>query len=260
MSADFWICIPARLQSSRLPRKALADLHGQPMVLRVAQAAQKTKASRILVATDDESIASVVRAAGVECLMTRADHPSGTDRLAEVALACKAGPDQLIVNLQGDEPLMPAEPLTQVALALANDPDASVATAVTAITDPETFSNPNVVKAVLDANHHALYFSRAGIPYRRASSSSTDGSAAAHQPLGWRHLGLYAYKAGALSQFAKLSPSPAEQLEQLEQLRWLHHGHQIRCVVLDQAPPPGVDTAEDLAAVRKVFEDQPAGL
>ena len=260
MSADFWICIPARLQSSRLPRKALADIHGQPMVLRVAQAAQKTKASRILVATDDESIASVVQAAGIECLMTRPDHPSGTDRLAEVARLCKASPNQLIVNLQGDEPLMPAEPLTQVALALASDPNASVATAVTAITDPETFSNPNVVKAVLGEDGHALYFSRAGIPFRRAGSASTDGSATAAPTLGWRHLGLYAYKAGALLQFADLSPSPAEQLEQLEQLRWLHHGHRIRCVVLDQAPPPGVDTPEDLAVVRKAFEAQPAGL
>ena len=260
MSADFWICIPARLQSSRLPRKALADIHGQPMVLRVAQAAQKTKASRILVATDDESIASVVQAAGIECLMTRPDHPSGTDRLAEVARLCKASPNQLIVNLQGDEPLMPAEPLTQVALALASDPHASVATAVTAITDPETFSNPNVVKAVLGEDGHALYFSRAGIPFRRAGSASTDGSTTAAPTLGWRHLGLYAYKAGALLQFADLRPSPAEQLEQLEQLRWLHHGHRIRCVVLDQAPPPGVDTPEDLAVVRKAFEAQPAGL
>jgi 3-deoxy-manno-octulosonate cytidylyltransferase (CMP-KDO synthetase) len=260
MSADFWICIPARLQSSRLPRKALADLQGQPMVLRVVQAAQTTQASRILVATDDEAIASVVRAAGVECLMTRADHPSGTDRLAEVASLCKAKPDQLIVNLQGDEPLMPAEPLTQVALALANDPTASVATAVTAIDDPETFTNPNVVKAVLDAHQHALYFSRAGIPYKRSVQSAPDLLAAATHPIGWRHLGLYAYRAGALSQFASLSPSPAEQLEQLEQLRWLHHGHQIRCVILNQAPPPGVDTPEDLAVVRKAFEKQPAGL
>jgi 3-deoxy-manno-octulosonate cytidylyltransferase (CMP-KDO synthetase) len=260
MSADFWICIPARLHSSRLPRKALVDLHGQPMVVRVVQAAQRTRASRIVVATDDESIASAVRATGVDCLMTSPDHPSGTDRLAEVAHRCQAGPDQLIVNLQGDEPLMPPEPLTQVALALSQDPSASVATAVTAITDHETFQNPNVVKAVLDDRQHALYFSRAGIPFHRAAHPASTRDADQPEPLGWRHLGLYAYKAGALAKFAGLRPSPAEQFEQLEQLRWLHHGHQIRCVILDQAPPPGVDTAEDLEAVRKALAHAPAGL
>jgi 3-deoxy-manno-octulosonate cytidylyltransferase (CMP-KDO synthetase) len=259
MSADFWICIPARLHSSRLPRKALVDLHGQPMVVRVVQAAQRTQASRIVVATDDEAIASVVRATGVECLMTSPNHPSGTDRLAEVARLCQAGPDQLIVNLQGDEPLMPPEPLTQVALALSQDPSASVATAVTPIRDHETFQNPNVVKAVLNDHQHALYFSRAGIPFHRGSQASC-APGTDREPLGWRHLGLYAYKAGALAKFAGLTPSPAEQQEQLEQLRWLHHGHRIRCVMLDQAPPPGVDTAEDLEAVRQALAHNPAGL
>lgn len=249
MVSNYWICIPARLRSSRLPEKALADLAGQPMVVRVAQAAARTRASRILVATDDRAIESAVKAAGFECLMTRADHATGTDRLAEVVQQTRAEPHQVLVNLQGDEPLMPQAPLDQVAIALDADPLASVSTAVTAIEDQATLQNPNVVKAVIGLAGQALYFSRAPIPYQR------DGSAVPEPgvPLGWRHLGLYAYRAAALEAFAHWSPSPAETREQLEQLRWLHQGHRITCVELASAPPPGVDTAEDLEVVRRAF-------
>ena len=245
---NFWVLIPARMGAGRLPGKPLADLAGEPMVVRVAKVAQSAGAARVVVATDSEAISQAVHEAGVESILTRADHASGTDRLAEAVALLGAQPAQLVVNLQGDEPLMPPEALRLAAQALQAHPQASVSTAVTPMVQ-EDICNPNQVKAVCDQSGMALYFSRAPIPFWRDPSPSEAPPARV-----LRHLGLYAYRAGPLSDFWQWGPCGLETMEQLEQLRWLHRGHRIATFLLETPPPPGVDTPEDLERMRAILK------
>jgi len=239
----FTVVIPARLASSRLERKALADLGGKPMVVRVAERAAQSKAKQILVATDAVEIESVCQAAGLNVLMTRADHPSGTDRIAEVASRLGLDDEALIVNVQGDEPLIPVELINQVADTLAANSECVMSTAAVAIQNAEEITNPNAVKVVLNQRHEALYFSRAAVPYDRTQSS----------PTYYRHIGIYAYRVGFLKKYTQLSSSPLEVAESLEQLRVLWHGDRIAVHLASVLPPAGVDTPEDLARVRALF-------
>ncbi len=257
----FVALIPARLGSTRLPDKPLADLGGKPMVVRVAERAAAAGAQRVAVATDSRRIADAVTAAGFEAILTRADHASGTDRLAEAAAQLRLAPQCIVVNVQGDEPLIPPALVGAVAARLAAAPDCSIATAATAIDDPAAFLDPNVVKVVCDRALRALYFSRAPIPFERDAMTGFPhrlpgrlpaGLAGAGLPL--RHIGLYAYRADFLDAYPRLERSPLEALESLEQLRALWHGHRIAVLRAAQAPPAGVDTAADLARVRAAFE------
>jgi 3-deoxy-manno-octulosonate cytidylyltransferase (CMP-KDO synthetase) len=237
----FDVVIPARYASTRFPGKPLADLGGKPMVVRVCERAAQSGAAAVHVATDDERIASAVRSHGHSALMTRADHASGTDRLAEAASQLKLSDHQIVVNLQGDEPLMAPALIGQVA-ALLEQKDAVVSTACHAIHDPVALANPNVVKVVLDAEGYALYFSRAQIPHPREAGGAW-----------YRHAGIYGYRVGFLKRFSSLPPAPLEKTEALEQLRVLWHGFRIAVAVSETEIPPGVDTPQDLEAVRKMF-------
>lgn len=241
--------IPARYASSRFPGKALAEIGGRPMVVRVAEQARASGAARVVVATDDSRIAAAAHAHGVETIMTRADHPTGTDRLAEAAAALGLPSDEIVVNAQGDEPLLDPGLMRGVANLLVRHPDAAIATACHAIDNDEDAFNPNVVKVVLDARGHALYFSRATIPWARAEFAACPGQLPAGLPL-YRHYGLYAYRVGFLAAFPTLAPAAIETGEALEQLRALWHGYRIVVAVSDGAPAPGVDTPADLARVR----------
>ena len=247
----FTVIIPARLASTRLPNKPLADLGGKPMVVRVAERAQLSGATRIVVATDHPDIEAACRAHGVEVCMTRADHPSGTDRIAEVAHKLGLGPEEVVVNLQGDEPLI--DPTLLAAAAALVTPGVPVGTCAHPITDPAEVFNPNVVKVVLDKAGRALYFSRATIPWHRdAFARSTSELPAGYAPL--RHIGLYAYSAAFLQQYPALEPAPLEQVEALEQLRVLWHGFPIAVHITPDAPGAGVDTPEDLERVRQSYQ------
>lgn len=249
----FKIVVPARHSSSRLPGKPLLDIIGKPMILRVLDRAQQAGADEVWVATDHPGIAEVVEKAGGQVILTSADHPSGTDRLAEVATRLGWADDVVVVNVQGDEPLIPPALIGQAAAELAADPEAAIATACHPLASPEEFFNPNVVKLVLDARNRALYFSRAPIPWARDAFAADRSALPAGLPA-YRHIGLYAYRAGFLKRYSTLAPSPLEQWEALEQLRAMAHGYPIRVMVLDHAPPAGVDTAEDLERVRRVFD------
>lgn len=251
----FTVLIPARLASTRLPGKPLADIAGRPMVVRVAERARQSGAQRVVVATDSAAIAQACDAHGVPSVMTRADHPSGSDRLAQACELLQLPDDHNVVNVQGDEPLIDPALIDAVATLLQQHPDASMSTAAHAIHDPADMRNPNVVKVVTDARGHALYFSRAPIPWwRDGYGAGSEGIARVSEPRPLRHIGLYGYRAGFLKAFPALSPSPLEHIESLEQLRALWHGHRIAVHVADQAPGPGVDTPEDLARVRAIFE------
>ena len=239
---SFSVLIPARYASSRLPGKALADLGGKPMVVRVAERARESGAARVVVATDDVRIEQVLRAHGIDAVRTRSDHPTGTDRLAEAAARLALPEDDIVVNVQGDEPLLDARLMRRVAELLAAHADADIATACHAIADVDEAFNPNVVKVVLDAAGYALYFSRARIPHPRAPAAPA-----------YRHVGLYAYRASFLREFTGLLPAPIERAEALEQLRALWHGHRIAMVTSETAMPPGVDTPEDLKAVLRMW-------
>ncbi|WUR14793.1 3-deoxy-manno-octulosonate cytidylyltransferase [[Empedobacter] haloabium] len=248
---SFVVIIPARLASTRLPNKPLADLGGKPMIVRVAERARLSGAARIIVATDHESIRAACVAHGIEACMTRADHPSGTDRIAEVARALALAPEAVVVNLQGDEPLI--DPALLAACAGRIGADVPMATCAHPIGDAAEAFNPNVVKVVLDKAGRALYFSRATIPWARdAFAASRDILPAGYAPL--RHIGLYAYRNDFLQAYPGLEQSPLETIEALEQLRVLWHGHPIAVHVTDAAPAPGVDTPEDLARVRRHFD------
>lgn len=265
----FDVLIPARLSSTRLPNKALADIAGEPMIVRVARCARASRAERVVVATDDASIHAAVLAAGFEALMTRADHRCGTDRLAEAAEQLALAPTRIVVNVQGDEPQMPPELIDRVAHCLAEHDDCVMATAAHPIDDPRDWFNSNVVKVVTDCAGFALYFSRAPIPFARdtlrlgvteslAAELRLDGqtipSAASQFGLPARHIGIYAYRAAFLRQFPELASSPLERIESLEQLRVLWHGYSIAVASVDTAPPAGVDTAEDLVRVRRALQ------
>jgi len=247
---SFTVIIPARLASTRLPDKPLADIAGKPMIVRVAERAALSGAARIIVATDHESIRAACAAHGIEACMTRADHPSGTDRIAEVARTLGLAADAVVVNLQGDEPLIDPSLLAACAARIGADvPMATCAHPLDGVAD--TF-NPNVVKVVLDKNGRALYFSRATIPWARdAFAQSKEALPPGYAPL--RHIGLYAYRNDFLQAYPQLAVSPLETIEALEQLRVLWHGHPIAVHVTDSAPAPGVDTPEDLQRVRAHF-------
>ena len=249
----FKIVIPARHASSRLPGKPLLDIAGKPMILRVLERALDAGADEVWVATDHPGIAEVVEEAGGKVIVTSAEHPSGTDRLAEVATRLGWSDDTIVVNVQGDEPLIPPQLIDDVAAALAADAEAAIATACHPLESAEEFFNPNVVKLVMDARGRALYFSRAAIPWARDAFAADRSALPANLPA-YRHIGLYAYRAGFLKRYSSLAPSPLEQWEALEQLRAMAHGYPIQVMVLDHAPPAGVDTAEDLERVRRVFD------
>lgn len=251
--AKFRVVIPARFASTRLPGKPLADIAGKPMVIRVLERALLAGAESVSVATDDQGVLDAVTGFGAEALMTRADHPSGTDRLAEVVETCGWADDDIVVNVQGDEPLIDPALIAAVAQALADQPLASVATAAHPLADAAEFFNPNVVKVVCDTSGAAMMFSRAPIPWARDAFATTRDALPAEFPA-LRHVGLYAYRARFLRQYASLSISPIEQWEALEQLRVMWHGHRIAVVRIDHPPAPGVDTQEDLDRVRRVFD------
>ncbi len=252
----FHVLIPARLASSRLPNKPLADLAGQPMVVRVAERSRLSHARTCTVAADDPSIVQACQQAGVHAILTRTDHPSGSDRLAEACDLLGLPDDAIVVNVQGDEPLIAPGLIDAVAEELRRRPDCVMSTAAHAITEPGEFISPHVVKVVLDRRQTALYFSRAPIPWWRDGMAQawTDGVAQlAPQGRALRHIGLYAYRVGFLKRFPLLEPAPLEQTESLEQLRVLWHGERIAVHVTDHAPGPGVDTPEDLARVRHLL-------
>ncbi|MDR3453928.1 MAG: 3-deoxy-manno-octulosonate cytidylyltransferase [Rhodoferax sp.] len=259
---SFTVLIPARLASTRLPNKPLADLGGAPMVVRVAQRAMQSGASgssgtggvpavRVVVAGDSAQIVTACQAHGVEAVLTRADHPSGSDRLAEACDLLGLPDDAIVVNVQGDEPLIEPSLIDAVAELLLQRPEAAMSTAAHAIDTMADFVNPNVVKVVLDRQGLALYFSRAPIPWWRDGFAQGVTQLPPVAPL--RHIGIYGYRAGFLRGFPKLAAAPIEDAEALEQLRALWHGYRIAVHVTQQAPGSGVDTPQDLARVRKLF-------
>lgn len=243
-SPDFIVAIPARYGSTRLPAKPLRVVGGVPMVVRVAQRALLAGARQVVVAVDDARIAEALAVQGVDICMTRADHASGSDRLAECAAHYGWADDAIVVNLQGDEPFAPAAGIREVAWALAED-DAPMATLATPIRDAHELFDPNVVKLVRDARGHALYFSRAPLPWARDAFSASHDTLPADVPF-LRHIGIYAYRAGFLRQYTGLSRTPLEQAESLEQLRVLEHGHAIAVRLTPEPFPPGIDTEADL--------------
>ena len=265
----FTVIVPARYASIRLPGKPLLDIGGKPMVVRVAERAQESGASRVVIATDDARIEAAAREYRIDVVMTRADHPTGTDRLSEAAAILGLEPDAIVVNVQGDEPLLDPRVIRGVATALGNAPDAAIATACHPLTEPAEFFSPNVVKVVCDERGSALYFSRAPIPFARDAFGPSFTAAAARMPDAWaalpllpgghpayRHIGLYAYRAGFLAKYPALQQTALERFEALEQLRALGHGFRIVVEVLDGPLPPGVDTEEDLVKVRALFEQR----
>lgn len=247
------IVIPARYASTRLPGKPLADIAGQPMIVRVAAAARRAHSDGVWVAADDERIVAAVVQHGFSAVMTRADHASGTDRIAEVAERLQWDDADIVVNVQGDEPLLEPSIVEAVADALRADPDAVMATAAHPLTVADDFFNTNVVKVVCDSRGRALYFSRAPIPWDRDRFAGRRDVLPVDLPA-QRHIGLYAYRVSFLRRFRQLAASPLERCESLEQLRALWHGYPIQVVSVDHAPAPGVDTPEDLARVRRLFD------
>ncbi|SRR5216684_833885 len=249
-----YVIIPARYASTRLPGKPLLDIGGKPLLQHVYECALQSGAQKIIVATDDARIDHAVKGFGGTACMTSSRHQSGTDRIAEVIRMFNLKPEEIVVNLQGDEPLMPPGLIKQTAETLIAHPAAAMATACHAITDYETICDPNVTKVVCDQDGYALYFSHAPIPWPRDIMQA--GTAPKlDQPLhALRHIGLYAYRAGFVSRYAAWPPCPLEQTEALEQLRALWYGERIAVCQAQEAPGPGVDTAADLARVREIFQ------
>jgi 3-deoxy-manno-octulosonate cytidylyltransferase (CMP-KDO synthetase) len=249
---SFTVLVPARLASTRLPRKPLADIAGVPMVVRVAQRAAQSRAARVVVAADHADILAACTSHGIESLSTRGDHATGSDRLAEACTLLGIADDAIVVNVQGDEPLIDPAMIDECASLLARSDGCVMSTVAHEIDDRAEFVNPNVVKLVCDLRGHALYFSRAPIPWWR-DGSQAEGAAALALPRPLRHVGLYAYRAGFLRRFPTLAASPLERIESLEQLRVLWHGERIAVHVSAARPGPGVDTPEDLERVRALF-------
>ncbi|AOW13623.1 3-deoxy-manno-octulosonate cytidylyltransferase [Hydrogenophaga crassostreae] len=249
----FTVLIPARLASSRLPNKPLADIGGLPMVVRVALQAAKSEATQCIVAADDAQIVAACEAHGIRALLTGTRHLSGSDRLAEACALLNLADTSIVVNVQGDEPLINPALINAVALELQTRPDCVMSTAAHPLSDVTDFTNPNVVKVVLDKRQSALYFSRAPIPWWRDGMATLDVGTEFPQPGPLRHIGIYAYRAGFLRAFPHLEPAPLETTESLEQLRVLWHGERIAVHVTNQAPGAGVDTPEDLARVQRLF-------
>lgn len=262
VEVHFHVVIPARHASTRLPGKPLLPIAGKPMVIRVAEQAAQSGAQQIWIATDHHAIANVVREHGFKACLTSDAHTSGTDRIAEVVEQHDWPDDTIVVNVQGDEPLMPPALVLAVAEHLHNHPECAIATACHTIHDEASLRNPNIVKTVLDQHGNALYFSRAPIPYprdafnRSAPPSSTGKEGGGDLPQGLpalRHIGIYAYRASFLRAYGQLAPAPIESFEALEQLRALYYGYKIGVVIADQAPPGGVDTEQDLHTTRQIF-------
>ncbi|MEJ7932206.1 3-deoxy-manno-octulosonate cytidylyltransferase [Ramlibacter sp. AN1015] len=251
MVAGFTVLIPARLASTRLPEKPLADLGGRPMVVRVAERARRSAAARVVVAADSDAIVRACAAHGVEAVLTAIDHPSGSDRLAQACELLHLDGDDLVVNVQGDEPLIDPALVDAVAALLQCHPHASMSTAAHPVATVEDLRSPHVVKVVTDARGFAQYFSRAPIPWWRDAFANGIGSVPQPAPL--RHIGIYGYRASFLRAFPKLAQAPTELAESLEQLRALWHGHAIAVHTTPRAPGAGVDTPEDLQRVRALF-------
>jgi 3-deoxy-manno-octulosonate cytidylyltransferase (CMP-KDO synthetase) len=249
---DFIVIIPARHGSSRFPGKPLADIAGKPMVVRVAERAARSGASEVLIATDHPDIAAAAAAHGYHAVMTRRDHASGTDRIAEVAAKKRLGASRIVVNVQGDEPLLEPALIRQVAASLAAHRDAQIATACHPIRTAREFTDPNVVKVVLDNAGYALYFSRAPIPYARDAFARGITMLPKSLPV-YRHLGIYAYRCAFLRTFTRVKPALIERFEALEQLRALSSGYRICVAVTRKAPHPGIDTPRDLRHVRRLL-------
>ena len=244
------------MASSRVPDKPLADIAGLPMVVRVAQRAKLSAAARVVVAADDERIVAACQAHSIDAVLTRTDHPSGSDRLAEACDLLGLQDTDVVVNVQGDEPLIDPASIDAAAQLLQNRSDCSMSTLAHAIDSVDDFANPNVVKVVLDARHTALYFSRAPIAWWRdgfANGGLNGGITTLPTPAPLRHVGLYGYRVGFLREFPKLAQAPIEVTESLEQLRAMWHGHRIAVHITDHSPGPGVDTPEDLARVRALL-------
>ncbi len=252
LMTEFLVIIPARHASTRLPGKMLVDLHGKPMVVHVADRARASGASEVIVATDHPDIAAAATRHGHQAVMTSGDHASGTDRIAEVAVRRGFPPERIIVNVQGDEPLIEPALIRSAARQLGEHPDAAIATACCPLKDAAQLVNPNVVKVVLDAHGYALYFSRAPVPFARDAFANGIAAIPAGLPA-YRHIGIYAYRAEFLASYARLAPAPLEQFEALEQLRVLWHGHRISVAIADAAPHAGVDTADDLERVKTLL-------
>jgi 3-deoxy-manno-octulosonate cytidylyltransferase (CMP-KDO synthetase) len=248
-AAGFAVVVPARHASTRLPGKPLLDIGGLPMVVHVARRARASGADEVIVATDHEGIAAAARSHGFDAELTAADHPSGTDRIAEVARRRAWHAERVVVNVQGDEPLIEPGLIRALAEMLARCRDAAIATLCAPLLEASEFTNPNVVKVVLDQRGHALYFSRACIPYPRDAFGSSCDRLPAGLPA-FRHIGLYAFRCSFLQAYAALAPAPIERFESLEQLRALWHGYRIAVMVTEHAPAPGVDTEADLVRVR----------
>lgn len=252
MTTAFTVVIPARYASTRLPGKPLQDIAGKPMVQHVWEQAKKSSAERVVVATDDARIVEACQAFGAEVILTRVDHNSGTDRLAEVATHLGLAADAIVVNVQGDEPLIPPVIIDQVAANLARNPQAAIATLAEPIDAVQALFNPNVVKVVADQNGLALTFSRAPLPWARDAFAQDKDTLPSGIPYR-RHIGIYAYRAGFLHDFVSWGPCWLEEGESLEQLRALWHGVRIHVADALEAPPTGVDTAEDLERVRRLL-------
>ena len=252
MKAVFKVVIPARFASTRLPGKPLLDIGGKPMVVRVAEQASLSGAEQIIIATDHQPIVAAAQEHGFQARMTRADHNSGTDRIAAVSAQQGWTGDTIVVNVQGDEPLIPPALIRSVAQHLHDHPDCAIATACHPIHDDASMRNPNIVKAVLDKHGNALYFSRAPIPWPRDAYAGNAPSPQHAHAL--RHIGIYAYRASFLHIYGQLAPAQIEQIESLEQLRALYHGYRIGVAVTPEAPPSGVDTEADLLLAREIFE------
>ena len=250
MSVRFHVLIPARYASTRLPGKPLLDVAGHPLIERVWRQACASGAASVIIATDDERIRSAARGFGADVVMTRAEHASGTDRIAEVVRVRGLEAAEIVVNVQGDEPLIPPSLIAAVAGALAAHPDCGISTAAAPIADLEEFLDPGAVKALRAADGSALYFSRAPVPWPRDQAPSGRPAALTHA---WRHIGIYAYRVESLLEFAGWTPSTLESIEKLEQLRALENGMRIHMLALDSAPPAGVDSPEDLERVRALL-------
>jgi len=249
----FIVVIPARLASTRLPRKPLADIGGAPMIVRVAQQAQKSQAARVIVATDSDEVLAICKQYLIEALKTRSTHLTGTDRLSEVVDILQLPGDAMLVNVQGDEPFIPPELINLVAKALHDSPSAAIATVGVALSHEADIQNPNIVKIVHNHLGEAMYFSRAPIPFLRDPGSAVYPAQRLVPCL--RHIGLYAYQSHFLRAFASLSPAPIELAESLEQLRALWYGYKIQIVQSHKAPPAGVDTPEDLYRAQQKWDE-----
>lgn len=252
MKTAFKVVIPARYASTRLPAKPLLNIAGKPMILHVCERALEAGAEEVIVATDDLRIFDAVTDKGIKAMMTMPDHQSGTERINEVVTHHDWLDNQIVVNLQGDEPLIPADYIRDVALTLANQEQAGIATLAAKIHDVDEIFNPNAVKVVLDKNGYALYFSRAPIPWERASFSQTSGIPSSNTTH-LRHIGLYAYTVGFLKRYCAWQASTLESIESLEQLRILWQGEKIVVKTVEKTPIAGIDTPEDLARVEKLF-------